>query len=96
MKTCILMALVASTTGIVFAQMPAAEIATPALGAVAALGSTLLLIVGKYLPQRDKTNAAQQTQFMEANAKQAEAFTDAIKTVTHEYTETTRELMLKK
>ncbi len=47
---------------------------TPEMGAVAALGATLLLVVGKYLPSRDK-----------ANAEQTEKFTAAVDTITQRY-----------
>lgn len=58
MKTIILIGLVGSLgTGLygVASQVPAvAGLLTPSTGAVTALGAALLLLVGKYLPTRDK------------------------------------------
>lgn len=81
MKTILLLSILpASLVAYVYAIAPAGDLPYGSLGAVGAIGATLLLLVGKYLPNRDKLHT-------EAMASRDKLYTESIVKVTDRFAE---------
>ncbi len=100
MKTVLLIAVLpASAFAYVFALAPAAEIPYGSMGAVGAIGATLLLIVGRYLPNRDKLHAEAMTSrdklYTESIVKVTDRFAKSMDAAEERGDKLVRELVLK-
>ena len=100
MKTILLVAVLPASFVAVFAITPtAAEIPYGSMGAVGAIGATLLLIVGRYLPNRDKLHAEAMTSrdklYTESIVKVTDRFAKSMDAAEERGDKLVRELVLK-